>query len=76
MARVLDTIRDAIEQAEEPPAHICKGAGVARSQVSRLLSGERQINLETAEKLGAYLGLEIVARPIRGRGPTGTRKGA
>lgn len=65
MGQVTDAIRQAIETSDQAPAQIAKGAGVARSQISRLLSGERGLSLETAERLAAYLGLEIVVRPKR-----------
>lgn len=65
MAQIIDAIRIAVKMSNENPATIAKGAGVARSQLSRLLSGERGLSTETAEKLAEYLGLEIVIRPRR-----------
>jgi transcriptional regulator with XRE-family HTH domain len=43
---------------------------VARSQLSRLLSGERGIRVDTLERLADYLGLRITIEP-KGK----TRKG-
>lgn len=48
---------------EQAPGAIAKGAGVARSQLSRLLSGERGLNTDTIERLADYLGLKITIEP-------------
>lgn len=65
MGRLDDAIRDAIEASDETPYTIAEGADVARSQLSRLLSGERGLSTETIERLAGYLGLEIIIRPKR-----------
>jgi transcriptional regulator with XRE-family HTH domain len=69
MGKLTNAIAAAVKASEQTPGAIAKGAGVARSQLSRLLSGERGLNSETIERLAAYLGLEIVIRAKR------TRKG-
>jgi transcriptional regulator with XRE-family HTH domain len=69
MGQLTRAIVKAIEASDENPSSIAKGAGVARSQLSRLLSGKRGLNAETIERLAKYLRLEIVIRPRR------TRKG-
>jgi transcriptional regulator with XRE-family HTH domain len=69
MGQLTNAIAAAVKASEQSPYAIAKGAGVARSQLSRLLSGERGLNSETIERLAGYLGLEIVIRPKR------TRKG-
>ncbi|MEO0513589.1 MAG: helix-turn-helix domain-containing protein [Planctomycetota bacterium] len=63
MTRVLDTLKHAIEDSDESPAAIARAAGIARSQLSRLLSGERGLSLDCAERLADALGLEVIARP-------------
>lgn len=60
----------AINASDETPSAIAKGAGVARSQLSRVLSGERGLSAETIERLANYLGLRITIEP-KGK----TRKG-
>lgn len=70
MARLTEAIADAVRASDQTPYAIAKGAGVARSQLSRLLSGERGLSVETAEKLADYLGLRIVVEP-KGRAPKG-----
>ena len=48
-----------MKASDQTPSAIAKGAGVARSQLSRLLSGERGLNTDTIERLADYLGLQI-----------------
>lgn len=67
MGRLTEAIAKAVRASDQAPGAIAKGAGVARSQLSRLLSGERGLNSETIERLAGYLKLEIVIRPKRAR---------
>ena len=67
MGQLTDAIQAAVKASDQTPYAIAKGAKVARSQLSRLLSGERGLNSETIEQLADYLGLEIVIRPKRTR---------
>ena len=69
MTQLAKAIAKAIRSSGEKPAAIARGADVARSQLSRLLNGERGLNTETADRIAAYLGLEIVVRA------RGTKKG-
>lgn len=62
MARLDKAIADAVRRSGETPAAIARGANVARSQLSRLLSGERGLSTETAERIAAFLGYEITLR--------------
>ncbi|MBC7834527.1 MAG: helix-turn-helix transcriptional regulator [Phycisphaerales bacterium] len=63
MGKLTEAIVTAVNASEETPSSIAKGAGVARSQLSRLLSGERGLNSETIERLADYLGLRITIEP-------------
>lgn len=63
MGQLTDAIAAAIRASKETPYSIAKGAGVARSQLSRLMSGERGLNTDTIERLADYLGLRIVIEP-------------
>jgi len=67
MIRLVDAIRAAIKVSDQTPGAIAKGAGVARSQLSRLLSGERGMSPEGLEQIADYLNLEIIVRPKRTR---------
>jgi plasmid maintenance system antidote protein VapI len=53
----------AVRASEQTPYAIAKGAKVARSQLSRLMSGERGLNTATIERLADYLGLQITIEP-------------
>lgn len=69
MGQLTKAIAEAVKASDQSPYAIAKGADVARSQLSRLLSGERGLNTDTIERLADYLELEIVIRPKQ------TRKG-
>lgn len=63
MAELTDAIRKAIKDSDQTPYAIAKGAKVARSQLSRLLSGESGMTVDTIERLADYLGLQITVEP-------------
>lgn len=65
MAGLLDDIRRAIESSGKSRYRIAKESGVSASQLSRLVSGERRLTVETIEKLAASLGLRISIEPVR-----------
>lgn len=70
MGQLTKAIAAAVKASDQTPYAIAKGANVARSQLSRLLSGERGLSADAIERLADYLDLEIVIRP------KGKRKGA
>jgi DNA-binding phage protein len=53
-----DRLKQAISQAGSIYS-VAKGSGVPHPSLLRFLSGERDIRLETADKLATYLGLEL-----------------
>jgi transcriptional regulator with XRE-family HTH domain len=63
MAKLTNAIRAAVNASEETPYAIAKGANVARSQLSRLLSGKSGMTVDTIERLADYLGLRITIEP-------------
>lgn len=65
MARVADQLVRAIEDSGQTRYAISMGSGLHQSMLSRLVSGERSISLDAAERLADYLGLEITVRPKR-----------
>ncbi len=67
MAELLNAIRKAIRDDGRTPAEIADAARIARSQLSRLLSGERGLSVEGMERVAGVLGLEIVIRAKRAR---------
>jgi transcriptional regulator with XRE-family HTH domain len=71
MAGLTDAVRRAIRLSGQTRYRIAKETGIAQSQLSRLMTGETGLSVESIEKLADYLGLEIVMRPRRRR----TKKG-
>jgi transcriptional regulator with XRE-family HTH domain len=63
MGQLTKAIAAAVKASDQSPGAIAKGAGVARSQLSRLLSGERGLNTDTIERLAEYLELRITIEP-------------
>ena len=63
MGQLTKAIAAEIRASEQTPGAIAEGAGVARSQLSRLLSGERGMAVDTIERLADYLGLRITIEP-------------
>mgnify|MGYP002783803940 FL=1 len=63
MAKLTSEIRAAVKASDQTPYAIAKGANVARSQLSRLLSGKSGMTVDTIERLADYLGLRITIEP-------------
>jgi len=61
-----ETLRKAIEGSGETIAAISRGAGIAQPVVHRFAKGERDLTLDTAEKLVRYFGLELRAKYLEG----------
>jgi lauroyl/myristoyl acyltransferase len=64
MTPLLDDLRTAAKAGPWTQGDICRALGLSRPHVSQFLSGEKGLSVEAAEKLAAFLGLEIVARPM------------
>ncbi len=71
MAEILDTIRKAIEASGQTRYRIAQETDIAQSQLSRLMSGERGLRIDTVQRLAEYLGLEIIVRPKRRKAKKG-----
>lgn len=67
MSEILSAIRQAIEASPKSRYRIAEETRISESALSRLISGERGLSVESVEKLAEYLGLEIVIRPKRRR---------
>jgi len=68
MAKLTKAIVAAIKASDQTPYAIAKGADVARSQLSRLLSGERGLDIDTIERIADYLELQITIEPKNTKG--------
>ena len=56
-------VRDAIRRDNRSITRLARDAGVSQSQVSRFVSGQRGVTINTMERLLDSLGLEL--RPLR-----------
>ena len=59
---ISEFLREAIKGTGKPLSQVARESGVAQPILSRFMSRKRSINLETAEKLFTYLGLEVKRR--------------
>ena len=57
--RLQDSLKAAIRQTGKPLYRLAKESGVSQPIIYRFVSGERDIRLETADKLAAALGLRL-----------------
>lgn len=53
-------LKQAIEASGQSHLQIAKGSGVSQAVLSRFVSGERSITLQTADKVASYLGLDLL----------------
>lgn len=63
MGQLTKAIAKAIKASDQTPYAIAKGAGVARSQLSRMMRGESGMTADTIERLADYLELRITIEP-------------
>jgi hypothetical protein len=54
-----DTLREAVRNCGKSVYQVAKEAGVSQIVISRFLSGERDIRMETADRLAEALGLKL-----------------
>jgi len=64
---ILERLRKAIKASGKTRYRIAKESGIAQSQLSRLMSRQRGLSIESLAKLADCLGLEITTRPKRRR---------
>jgi len=64
---VLNELRKAVEKSGQTRYRIGQEAGIAQSQLSRMVRGKAGMSLATVERLADYLGLELVLRPKQSR---------
>ena len=65
MAKILNELKAGIKASGLSRYRIAQDTGIDESALSRLMSGERGLSIEWAERVADYLGLEIVIRPKR-----------
>ncbi len=57
-------LRQAVQKDGRPRCEIARLAHISQSQLSRLMKGDRGVNLATADKLAPVLGLVVFARLV------------
>jgi transcriptional regulator with XRE-family HTH domain len=65
--KLSDQIRQAVEQCGETRYAIAKATGIDQSTLSRFVSGERGLPMNTLDRLADYLGLTITMKSQRRR---------
>jgi plasmid maintenance system antidote protein VapI len=61
-----DQLRAALVASDLSHYRISKDTGISQPVVTRFINGDRDLRLETAGKLAAYLGMRLTeAKPIR-----------
>ena len=63
MKKIVDEIRMAIRAGGKSRYRLSKEADIPQSQLSRLMTGEKALSLESLERLMDALDLEFVIRP-------------
>ena len=66
-AKLSEQIRQAIKASGMSRYAICKRLDFSESVMSKFMRGQCGLSLETIDRLGELLGLEIVARARRSR---------
>jgi plasmid maintenance system antidote protein VapI len=69
MATIADQLRQAIARSGKSRYRIAQESRVAEAVLSRFVNGERDLKLDTADKLCTALGLKVVLEPKSKRGP-------
>jgi transcriptional regulator with XRE-family HTH domain len=65
VAKILNEIKQAIEASGKTRYRIAQEAGIAQSQLSRVMRGEARLSVDNIERLAEFLDLEIIIRPRR-----------
>ncbi|HEX8523292.1 MAG TPA: helix-turn-helix transcriptional regulator [Tepidisphaeraceae bacterium] len=62
-------LRERIEQSGESRYRIARVTGISQAALSRFMSAERGLSLESADKLAEYFNLELVPAKRQRKGP-------
>ncbi len=65
MAEILNRLRQAIRTTDKSRYRLAQETGIAESALSRLMSGERGLSIDAAERLAEALELQIIIRPAK-----------
>jgi transcriptional regulator with XRE-family HTH domain len=75
MLTLADQLRQAIRRSGKTRYRIARESGVAEAVLSRFVRGERDMKLDTANKLSEALGLRVELKPKGKRGAKSRGKG-
>ena len=62
-----ETVKKAIRASGYSQKRLAQKAGLSQAAISLILSGRRGLTLESAEKIGRVIGLEITPTKPKGR---------
>jgi len=62
-----DQLRRAVDECPESRYRICRIIGMDQANMSRFMSGQTGLTLDTADRLAEFLGMELVERSREGR---------
>jgi transcriptional regulator with XRE-family HTH domain len=62
MAPILNELRAAAKASSWSQAEVARALGLSTPHVCQFYAGDKGLSVEAAEKLAAFLGLEIVTR--------------
>ena len=62
LAKLSDQIRTAIDAAPVSRYRIAKETEIAEANLSRFMAGQSGLSMKALDRLGEYLGLEIVVK--------------
>lgn len=70
MVKLTDQLRDAIDGSGMSRYAVAKAIGLDQATLSRFMSRKAGLSLDTVDKLGEFLGLELVVtrKPAKGKG--------
>ena len=64
MTPAIDDLRAAAKASSWSQAEIARALGLSTPHICQFYAGKKGMTFKSAEKLAAFLGLEIVARPL------------
>jgi plasmid maintenance system antidote protein VapI len=62
---IYNDVRQAIAASDKSRYRIAKDTGIGEPHLCEFVAGTKGLSVETLEKLADYLGLEIIARPVK-----------
>ncbi len=67
MTTMTEVLREAVLATGLPLLQVAEAAGIERASLSRFMAGKRTLRLDMADRLAAYLDLELKPAARKGR---------